>query len=147
MKIMSFQKFLPSAKSPNWFKTGRCAFHIAKESLRYDRSRPRKAVHRMAKRLRQDKIRAFVLVGLMLLSWALIALVGQVIDLNPNSIYMLCIASGVVLNVVTSIEIFLEKRLPPTIHMTGRLCYVNPYCSDFSSRNLSPAAPPPRHVS
>lgn len=144
---MNFQEFLPSAKSPSWVETGRCAFHIAKESLRYDRSRPRKAAHRTAERLWQDKIRAFVLVGLMLLSWALIALVGQAIDLNPDSIYMLCIASGVAINVVTSIEIFLEKRPPPAIHMTGCLCYLNPYVSDLFSHNFSPAAPPPRHVS
>lgn len=144
---MNFQPSLPSATSPNWVERGGYALHITKESLRYDRSRPRKAAHRTAERLWQDKIRAFILVALMLLSWALIALVGQVIDLNPDSTYMLCIASGVAINVVTSIEIFLEKRPVPAIHITGCLCYLNPYCSDFSSRNLSPAAPPPRSIS
>ena len=144
---MKFQEFLPTTKSANWVERGGFALHIAKESLRYDRSRPRKADHRTAERLWQDKIRAFILVGLMLLSWALIAVVGQAIDLNPDSTYMLCIASGVAINVVTSIEILLEKRPAPAIHMAGCLCYLNPYCSDFSSRNLSPAAPPPRSIS
>lgn len=144
---MKFQEFLPTTKSANWVERGRFALHIAKESLRYDRSRPRKAAHRTAERLWQDKIRAFVLVGLMLLSWALIAVVGQAIDLNPDSTYMLCIASGVAINVVTSIETFLEKRLPPTIYITGRLCYINPFRSDFKIRNLDPDTPPPRSIS
>lgn len=144
---MNFHAFLLTAKSPNWVDMGGYALHIAKESLRYDRSRPRKAAHRTAERLWQDKIRAFILVGLMLLSWALIAVVGQAIDLNPDSTYMLCIASGVAINLVTFIEMVLEKRPPPTIYMTGRLYYMNPYCSCFFSRNLSPAAPPPRSIS
>lgn len=144
---MNFHAFLLTAKSPNWVDMGGYALHIAKESLRYDRSRPRKAAHRTSDRLWQDKIRAFILVGLMLLSWALIAVVGQAIDLNPDSTYMLCIASGVAINVVTSIEIFLEKRPAPAIHMAGCLCYLNPYCSDFFSRNFRPAAPPPRSIS
>lgn len=144
---MKFQEFLPTTKSANWVERGRFALHIAKESLRYDRSRPRKAAHRTAERLWQDKIRAFVLVGLMLLGWALIALVGQAIDLNPDSIYMLCIASGMAINTATLFGIVLEKHPPPAIHMAGRLCYINSYCSDFFNRNFSPAVPPPRLVS
>lgn len=144
---MNFKAFLPTVKSANWIDMCGHALHIAKESLQYDRSRPRKAAHRATKRLWQDKIRAFVLVGLMLLSWALIAVVSHAVDLNPDSIYLLCIASGVLINVVTSIEIFLEKRPPPSAHMMGCLCYLSPYVSDFSSCNSSPAPPPPRHVS
>lgn len=144
---MSFQASCPTEKSPNWVERVRYALHIVKESLRYDRSRPRKAAHRTAERLWQDKIRAFVLVGLMLLGWALIALVGQAIDLNPDSIYMLCIASGMAINTATLFGIVLEKHPPPAIHMMGCLCYLNPYVSDLFSHNFSPAAPPPRHVS
>lgn len=144
---MRFQEPLPIVQSTKWAVKGMYALHMAKESLRFDTSRSSEAAHRTVKRLQQDKIRAFLLVSLMLLSWALIAVVGQAVDLNPDSIYMLCIASGVAINAVTLFGIVLEKSPPPAIHMMNCLSYINPYHSGFLSRNFGPAAPPPRYIS
>lgn len=144
---MNFQEFHPSAKSANWVEGARYALHIAKESLRFDPSRPSEAAERTAERLRKDKIRALVLVGLMFFAWAVIAAIGETISLHPDTVYILCIASGVTINTITMIRMTVEIDSTPSIPLVDRSHYQAPFNSEFTSRFVGPDTPPPRSIS
>lgn len=144
---MNFQEFHPTTKSANWVERGWFALHIAKESLRFDPSRPIEATQRTADRLRKDKTRALVLVGLMFFAWAVIAVIGQTIDLHPDTVYTLCIASGVTINTITMITMTVEIDSTPSIPLVVRSYYQAPFNSAFTSRFVGPDTPPPRSIS
>lgn len=144
---MNFQASRPTEKSPNWVEKARDTLHIANESLLFDRSRPSEAAHRTAARIHKDKIRALVLVGLMFFSWVLIAAIGQTFDLHLDTVYILCIASGVTINTITMITMTVEIDSTPSIPLVVRSYYQAPFNSAFTSRFVGPDTPPPRSIS
>lgn len=138
----------PPAKKPlQTVEWCRCILQQAKQSLRFDPSRPSEAAQRTADRLRKDKTRALVLVGLMFFAWAVIAVIGQTIDLHPDTVYTLCFASGVTINAITIITMTVEMDSTPSILLVVRSYYQAPFNPAFTSRFVGPDTPPPRSIS
>lgn len=144
---MAHQHSFPPRKSAQLVERGGFSLQLIKKSLRFDQSRPIKAAHRTAERLQQDKIRALILVGLMLLAWAFIVAVGQAIDLHPDTVHTLCIACGVTINAITIITMTAEIHSTPSIPMTAASCSKTPFNSAFTSCFISQDTPPPRSIS
>ncbi len=144
---MNYPNLFSSERIIQLLESGLATFERIKASVCLDRSRPRVASHRSNIRVQRDTVRAIVLLGLMLLAWGVIAAVGQVTGLDSTSIYSICLAVGIAINLFTALLIAVEKLPPPAIAQHLSLSYTNPFISNFFSNISGPKTPPPRHTS